>query len=457
MNGQPETQEWHKELMVSINQLNHHANLLSAVSRALNANQAKLRQEMQDLRKDVDHFSTLDVFNAFLMTEMQNRRAVLEELAIGLQQGRTNTVLLAEIFRTQTFNRLAAKDVTVTNSQCVNKGTALLTIGGHVRTNTTKVFRVKHINFYRNWTDSQPIRHEYVGKLLVIKNSALDCVKAIDQSTKQYVEEECTTPNGRDQQLKLWRKTKVIDIKQEIRHSQYIRAEPDFIISCWGNTISYTHSSTKKFVSTSCPNYAFKLNNSYTFRTSDNLVQHVSGRGTNTPLRFPIVKDIADVRFEDSYIPAHQIINEQTEHILSLVEQNDAMRAQIHVTRVAGNDITWRQLAITGGSRSGMIFVFFLCTLMYYRCKNRVKLPEFNRFWLHTTGEMAREVERQLDREIKKKETELKVQVQHEVSKQITDNFKSILVDNLRSLSDQPRPARKNIRRASRNLYIEEL
>jgi hypothetical protein len=167
---------------------------------------------------------------------MQSKKILLEQFALGLQQGKTNTVLLAELLNMQYFEAVAAKDATVTSSKRDGPNSIQLVINGHMRSVLTKVYRVKHLGHYINHANGTLVRREYVGKTFLIYTKSVNCAKAVDETSQPVIDDACLERNFSDPALKLWRETPIPG--KPVVHSKYIAAGPKFIIYCWTNKIT---------------------------------------------------------------------------------------------------------------------------------------------------------------------------------------------------------------------------
>lgn len=348
--GQPSSPEFERQIQFTLNKMNTRTNLIATAIKAINRNLSKVQHDILELKYEAERLPSLESFQSHLISEISSKNLVLEELAIGLQQRRTNTVHLAQIFQTQKFEELEARDITIIESKTFNTNTIQLTLAGHVRSQDAKVYRVKHLDFYSNYSDGSAIRNEYVGKTLIIKNNQTDCIKAVDESPKPYIEADCESKYV-DGTLRLWRKTKVNNINAEIRYSQYIRAGSDFFIYCWGNNISIAPANSEKFSTTICPAYVFKVDDNTSFRTSDSLVQHTSKNNLHKSSSPRVFLEVSHVHF-DTYLSAHEVIENQAKSINQLMSKVEEIGREVNATTIQGTVITWRHVGIGGISGS---------------------------------------------------------------------------------------------------------
>ena len=455
--GSLDSPEWSKEVNDQLQKLNRKTNLLSTALRSVNTNLGKIQQEIKDIRYEMERLPSLETFHTFLISEIQNKKLILEQFAIGLYQGKTETILLASLLNSEKFDELEARDVTVSQVNRVAVNTAQITMAGHVRSNVTKVCRVKSLSFYTNWSSHRPIRHEYVGRIFLIKNVERNCVKSVDETTQPQVEGECSIQNYQDPQLKLWRDTIVNNFSEEIRHSQYQRAGHEFVIYCWGNRISIEPVSTNKTIDTACPTFVFKLNDSYSFKTSDNLVQHTSKKYQTKDLNLQVLMDVADVHFAN-YKSAHEVIEDQVHHISQLLDQADQNQTEINATIINGKPVTWKHVAWTGLSSSMIMFCCLFVYCAYNRCKKSIRFPDIPRFWINPNNNLNREIEIEISKQLKDNSDIIEREIQREISRQMSDNFNALIGNSLNMIESRniQRMPRRKIRRPTLS-YIEEL
>jgi len=358
----------------------------------------------------------------------------------------------------QTLDKLEARDTKVTKMQRIGFSTLQVTLNGYIRSHVTKVYRVKHLAFYTNWKNLTCVRHEYVGKQLLIWNSAIDCVKAVDESSQPELVDDCNTAKYHDPGLKLWRNT-TVNLNQEMRHSQYIRAGRKFVIYCWGNHIDIVAPKLHSSELIDCPTYAFQLNDSFSFSTSDKLVQHKSNGVSVINLETTVLFNVEKIHFH-SYNSAHDIINDQINVIDKLLLDLDSASKQINITDINGTPLTWRHLSLASSGGCGFLLFCLICIYINRRCGHHFNLPDLSAW--NPRLDVRKEVERQMQATNLKTDL-LNVQVQEEVSRQINHNFNSLLANNLAMVGSRPSIAKSQRRRQGRlpisfgNILIEEL
>lgn len=434
-------EDWQTEIRKAVLNLNTRTSILSTALRANAKMQKKLQQELAGVQQELQNLPNLDMFCAYIISEIQNERNILQQFAVGLNQEFTNTILLSEILKVQQFDNIKARDASVIRVKKLSTNTLQLTITGHIRSKTNKIYRVKDVAFYTNWT-TKPVRHEYLGKKLVVKNTLNDCIRAVDETNQKFVEGECNTAKYIDPQLKVWRKTVITNVTNESRHSQYLRAGSNFIISCWGNNISIARVGVKGFVTTECPTYTFMLNSSYSFKTSDNLVQHISKKNANIAIEPTVILDVSDTHFE-AYNSAHQVINEQNREINVLLNKADKLGAEINATIINGTTITWRQVTYYGiGTSSIMVLILGMCCV-YYKYSTKIRIPKWDFGWQRNHNiqeEVRQEVKRTIEKEVEQLQqmlkTEKSVRQSQEIELEVQKNFNRIIAENLSTINN---------------------
>lgn len=100
---------------------------------------------------------------------------------------------LSQLLNTTDFSDLKASDSRVVALRSLAQNVLTIEVAGRIRDSSTKVYQIQSINFYANLA-TQPMRVEYDGKHLLVKNFTSDCVEAIDSDSSHFVEAVCTTP-----------------------------------------------------------------------------------------------------------------------------------------------------------------------------------------------------------------------------------------------------------------------
>lgn len=308
----------------------------------------------------------LEGYFAFIIAEMESKRILLEQLIIGVEQRKTNTVLVEQLFQIDPFDAIEARDAKATQIKRVAPTSSILSITGHVRSVNTKLYRIRHLTYYTS-VGRTYIRHEYVGKSLAIRNSSIDCVRAVAETSYAYVDEQCDVPDFRDPLLKLWRTTNITNIKDEKRHPIYIRIGHSFIVSCCGNDIIITPLGEGNETSCRCPTYAFLLNDTFSFYTSDRLVNHTSKKNVHVELKNTKL-DVIDFHFEH-YVAAHELINNQFESIHNLTEEAIAAKEQFKVAEVFNEEVTWKHVSLVCLGIGGLTIIGSMVVCIHYKCK----------------------------------------------------------------------------------------
>lgn len=375
---------------------------------------------------------SLEMFTAYILAEMESKKSILIDFATSLEQKTTNTVKLAELLSTEKLDGIEVRDATVSRVKRINDATIQLTMKGEVGSNSTKVFQVKHLNYYTNWHNNAT-RHEYVGRNLLVWNEGLDCVKAVGETTVKHVGAGCNIKNFQDPNLKTWRETVIPDISKEIRGSQVIRSGSEFIISCWGNSIEIAYKDAKKAFRTPCPTYPFRLNDSYSFRTSDDRVSHKSKKMSTVLVKPLVVMDVAEFHF-NNYKAAHEVINEQTDQINNLLVQADRLGAEANATLVYGKQVTWKQIGIGSFSSTAGLMVIMIICYTYKRCKG-----EYSPWKWISKKEWDRREDRRMEH-LPRRSEDINANIQREVSRQSHTSFNQVLANRLQAVGYEFRP-----------------
>lgn len=355
--GNVDSPNWHNEVEEAYKQLNKKTNIITNAQKIIMQNVAETQHELIRLEEDLERFPGVEAFYIYLIGEMRDYKVNIETLAVGFKQRITNTIILSRLFKTNMFNSIEARDAIVDGWKLTSINILEMVLIGHVRSNSTKIYRVKDLSYYTQIETAKPIRQEYVGRKLLIRNEEISCVKAIDESTALPITEECSIPNSADVSLKRWRQTE-IDPKSP-RPSNYHRANNEFVISCWGNNITYSIGNVS--FSTDCPGYVFKLKNTMNFRTSDNQVQHTA-RNITAEAKMIVKMDVLHFHFH-SYQPAHEIIREQSEKIKNLTKEADQIQMEINPVKVFSWTLSWKIISFLISSAFSLLLIY-----LFLRC-----------------------------------------------------------------------------------------
>jgi hypothetical protein len=229
------------------------------------------------------------------------------------------------------------------------------------------------------------------------------------------IEDSCTTKNYRDPTLKVWHQTPVPSIKKEVRHASSFMAWPQIVVYCWGNNITIKEGNTTQ--TTPCPTYAFVMNASQTFQTSDNMVNHMARAPTRKNVGIKAILRVQDAHFDD-YRFAHQQINENINQIDELRQQAD--------NQVAYQDnnvtITWKVITIAVLSIIIAIPVIYFGLRIWFSVKNLALLSAVPL--------------RRRENPVKRESTELR----NVVAQQLNESITTVLREEIQRQRDLRRP-----------------
>lgn len=231
-------------LRQSIAKLEQQEAVLNVATRASNKAQKFLQKEIDDLFVLEQVAPMIQAYYDYLVNEIGRKRMLLEIFLETFEQKKQDSVNLAQLFDLHSFDQLEHRDAKVNDVTLTNTNTLHITIQGHVRSKTSKIYLIRHVDFYTNFALS-PTRHAYVGKPLVLSNKVKNCVRGLDQTATDAVESSCEEENFSDPNIKLWRETS-IDKSKPI-HSKMEVAWPNLIISCYGNNISIALANSPRY------------------------------------------------------------------------------------------------------------------------------------------------------------------------------------------------------------------
>ncbi|CAA3004675.1 Hypothetical predicted protein, partial [Olea europaea subsp. europaea] len=357
-------------------QLKKKNDLISVALRVTSENQRKLANQINALNTVVTQLPSLEMFSEHILNNLEEFLDHIDTLIISVQQENMDHVIFEKLFQTKKLEGIESRDIQIRKMDLLAPSTLKFYLHGQQRSNHAKIYQVKALSFFSNLTGI-PIRNDYVGKSVILHNTTSNCVSAIDSSSSRYITEECAIKNFKDPTLRLWRQTTLPKFKQETKHSQSINAWPHILIYCYGNRIGLNGQSGMEW--TDCPTYAFRLNYTQTFRTSDNLVVHQAKlKETIKEFSTTVVLDVHDIHFED-YLQAHEQINEHIDLVANLTEtalKNIAFT--VEDTQVTWRDTTWSILGFIM-----TIIIIMVVYKMYLTIKQCAFIPP-----RHTAFEM---------------------------------------------------------------------
>lgn len=358
-----DTHEKDKEVIEKIQQLKQALDIEHLISKVRSGTLSIMHKELIILEDEVNQQPLLAAVLADMIGKIHEEAALIKRFYYSMRD-RPDMVALNQLFNTTSYDQLDSQDASVKSVVSTKTNTLSIVITGYIRSKHTKVYQIHALPHYSNLT-TQPVRLDYVGRNLFIRNETNDCIKAIDSAIQSVIEEKCMDANYRDPQLRMWRKHPVVKLLDEPKQSLSILTGSKVLIGCWGSNISIVVSKLTKPVVMKCPINYFFLDASYTFQTSDKMVNHVGGslRTTETDLQ-PNV-DIHGSHFED---PDH--LNDEVEKSLHAIE---ILTSQRIVATVAGTAITHTHLMYSGLSSLGLLF---FCVSLLYGCKRvtRIKI-----------------------------------------------------------------------------------
>lgn len=213
-----------------------------------------------------------------------------------------------------------------------------------------------------------------------------------------------------------------------------------------------------------CPTYVFNLSNTYTFRTSDNLVQHASKGKLHISIAPTILVDVSDIHL-DHFKSAHEIIHDQMNEINNLLNQAEEFNKEVNATIIFDKTITWKSAAITGMSSTSILPILLFFIYILYRFKSRMQIPTIIFREKRASNNLRSEVDRkinEINRKIDEKITNMhninnpiKSQVHPDFYRRTDDfNFNEAL-GNYLVKTYRPRTKRANSQ-VSSNISIRE-
>lgn len=217
--------------------LNDKTDIIALAQKAQAQLQKHTIMELNAINTRIGMLPTINILADYIIAKMQDKKQLLNRLYFSLAEGKADLITLAQLFGTVHFDKLLAQDVVITSTKSPSPGVLKIVVNGRIRSNDTRVFKVNAFSHYQNLSGT-PVRLDYTGKTMLVKNYSSNCVKSIETDNNEFVQTQCQDNNYRDPALQLWRRTVTKDIESEPRHSSYALLWPDSIIYCWGHNVT---------------------------------------------------------------------------------------------------------------------------------------------------------------------------------------------------------------------------
>lgn len=228
-------------------------------------------------------------------------------------------------------------------------------IQGRTRARNTKIFEVKATNIFANFSNEAVIM-QYGGKPLLMKNFTADCVRGIASAADNHIEAECSEPEYRDPDLKIWHQTKVSNMSSEVKHSRMELAYPKIIVYCYGNSIIMRRKESPRNITDVCPKYSFALDMTTNFSTSDGRVDHIGG----DKLR---IDSLTEINVADYHLD-YDLLDREIDSSIGKISELTNRRSSYYV---AGNKVEWHVAAIAGWSLCTFSLIGVLGLAVWHR------------------------------------------------------------------------------------------
>lgn len=382
--------------------LNEKTNLQDLAVKALASTTNLLQDEVTALNGQIKGVADMNIISSYLISKIVNTGNLIDRFFTSVREKNPDMITVAQLYGGVKFDQVELRDTEVSEVTKPMKDAIRITINGKIRSKSTKVYETISLTYFANLT-GQAIKMEYNGMKWLIRNETNDCVTGISSNTGKFVETKCSTPKGRDNRLKNWRKLEV-NIDRVTKHSESALANDKLIVYCYGNNVTITHG-TRINTTTACPTFVFGVPAKYNLKTSDGFVNHVGGEEiANVTTR--MIFDVQEVHF-DMFEPIHQ----QFEKSLELVHK---LTNQSIVATINGKEVTWQSTAYVAGAGISSLISLAIIICIYVKCK-KMKLKKWpQRLQIYNRRAVRSDIEEQvqlkLAQEMRKIKRELEIQ-----------------------------------------------
>lgn len=350
-----------RSALATIQAQNRQFNMLALTNKIDQHINQKSLNAISNLEGQVFELPYVNLLANRLIRNMEAHKSLHDRLFYGRQQDQDDHIAISTLFLTNQFGKILGQDLKILDISNLAPNVLSVAVMGPVRSKNTKVYEVHALTHYVN-TTGKAAKAEYVGKRFLAHNETARCVSAIDTSMEAAVDVKCDAPNYVSPELRHWRYSPV-DLDQEQRKSVAFISWPKSIVYCWGNNISVMADGQMEH--TACPTYAFYLNSSNSFNTSDGIVNHKGGAKIVSFETEHFEFHTENVHFED-FRSAHKDI---TDNLKTIRRLQQALDKETKVASFGQLDISYRHTTYLSLGAGAAVVV--LAIVLYLRKKLR--------------------------------------------------------------------------------------
>lgn len=362
----------------------HHIMSLNAQQDLMLLSQKALAKSMRTEEKVLNQIQTqlsqvadLTTLMEYYISEMQQVKAKHDRLWSSLLTSNPDLTTIAEIFNTTSFGRLQIRDIETVRAENPYPNVLRIRVEGPIRARNTVVFDVVAFPYYTNFTGKSGYKMEYNGNLRLMRNATSDCAKGIGATAlKKYIVDSCQSSDFRDQALYRWKSTFVPDLRKEDPRPVASVVWPFMKIQCYTRNITLTVGD--KTTLTSCPGYVTSIHLNSTFRTSDNIINHIGGGTRHKQYNMKVVTDVLRYHI-DNFRPIHKELEDSLRQTDLLLEQQELLRNNSVAITINGNPVSYQliiYLVIAG------VFMINIAIVIIHVRRRRGANPCLARNWI---------------------------------------------------------------------------
>lgn len=323
-------------------QLNISSLILSSEDEALRSTTALAKHTQAELAEFVHTFPTLVSTTNFIVMKLLEIHEALSKLIFKTRTTKLDLWAMSVLVNENLFKNVDEDSAHISELTSPGPGVLKIKFAGRNYDNSTKVYRVESFKIWTNLTEN-PTLIEYVGERFLIHNRTNNCVRAINEPVQPFTTEVCSHKDGLDGNLARWQKVlSTSDPYTQPANTQYKTSWPYNYVYCWRLNITIDGETMK------CPPYAFRLNATIAWNTSDTYVEAVK-----SIRKFELLEVNHDI---------HTVHFKNNEHLIDENEAFDKVRQlKVELERVQQENVAIK-LPIQGG---GLTYITSLKILSF--------------------------------------------------------------------------------------------
>lgn len=267
--SQKEMEERQKIIATKIDDMMRQMNLTEMIEKAtlesLKTTAHLVQQNQNRLSTMVNFFPQLVFTTNYLTSHMLQKSNLFNRLRFGTKLRKLDLSTLFELIfpHIEWLQDLEESSSIIREISNPRPDTLRIEFTARTRDPNCSVYKVNPFRFWANLTGT-PTLMNYVGEKYLVYNHTNDCVRAIDEPTQAFVQENCDRSHGRDTRLAQWEElTKITNPYQLKANTTFKDSWPYVYVYCYRLNITINEQTER------CPPYVFKLNSTTHWNTTD--------------------------------------------------------------------------------------------------------------------------------------------------------------------------------------------